>query len=350
MSKEMLDVLFGLSSDIVVYKNANFEYVFSNLDARFQDVMETSDILGKTAFDIFDKNIADNINNNDLYVISKMKPVKYKLEFKPDAIFEIISNPVIKDNKLIGIITIGRDVTFETKIKIQKDSFVATLTHDLKTPTIAQIRMIELLLSDAFGGMSATQKEMLKQILNSCKYMQGMISYILSTYKFENGKTKLKNESFNFKELVNECCHELNSLNIDKNLKFITKFNLENPVVEGDKTQLKRVIVNMISNAASYAFNNTEIKIMLEDNENEIMFYTINESPYMPSNVINHIFDKYVSGTPCTKFNKTGTGLGLYLSEQIISAHNGKMIAESFADNKNKIGFMIPKCFSKTPC
>ncbi len=347
MTRNMLDTLFGLCCDVVVYKNSGLEYISSNLDIRFQEILKTRDIVNKTVYDIFEKDIADVIHQNDLYVLKERKSVKYKIEFNRNTVFEVVSNPVIMDNEQIGIITIGRDITFETKIKAQKDSFVATLTHDLKTPTIAQIRMIELLLSDAFGEMSSSQKEMLSQILNSCKYMQGMISYVLSTYKFENGKAKLKAENFNFIELINECSCELYSLNIDKKIRFVTKFSAKNPVAEGDKEQLKRVVVNMISNAVSYAFSNTEIEIVLEDTDDELIFYTVNESLYMPQDVLDRIFDKYVSGSPCTKFNKTGTGLGLYLSQQIISAHNGRIIAESFIENKNKIGFRIPKVYSK---
>ncbi len=343
MSKEMLDILFGLCCDVIVYKNINLEYVSSNLNMKFKNLLKTSDILNKKVFNVFENDIADIIHKNDLYVVTTLKPVKYKIEFNSGVIFELISTPVMSDSSLIGIITIGRDVTNEMKIKEQKDSFVATLTHDLKTPTIAQIRMIELLLSDTFGEMPETQKEMLSHILNSCKYMQRMISYVLNTYKLENGKTKLKNEDFDFEELIKECCLELDSLNMDKNLKFITKFNLKSPAARGDRAQLKRVVINMISNAISYAFNNTAIELVLEENDENIIFCTINESPYMPPDILNRIFEKYVSGVCNTRFNKTGTGLGLYLSEQIISAHNGKIIAESFIENKNKIGFAIPK-------
>ena len=287
MSEEMLDMLFRLCCDIVVYKNSDLEYVSSNLDMKFPNTLKNNDIIGKTAYDILPADIADIININDIKVINTRKPVKYRLEFNEGSVFEIISNPVLTDNSLSGIISIGRDVTFETKIKEQKESFVATLTHDLKTPTLAQIRMIELLLDDAFGKTSLMQKEMLNQILKSCKYMQQMISYVLSTYKFENGKVNLSKENFDLVELVKECCFELNSLTIDKNLKFITDFNIKHSEAQGDVAQLKRVIINMISNAVSYAFNNTEIEIVLEDNEEELIFYTLNKSPYMSKKFYN---------------------------------------------------------------
>lgn len=343
MSEKMLDMLFRLCCDIVVYKNSDLRYVTSNLNMKFSNTIKNNDIAGKTVYDVLPLDVANIVHANDIKVINTLKPVKYRLEFDKNSVFEIISSPVMADDTLTGIISIGRDMTFETKIKEQRESFVATLTHDLKTPTLAQIRMIELLLDDAFGKTSLMQKEMLNQILKSCKYMQQMISYVLSTYKFENGKANLVKEDFNLAGLIEECCLELNSLNVDKNLKFITKFNIKNPIAEGDRAQLKRVIINMISNAVSYAFNNTEIEIVLEENDNDIIFYTVNKSPYMSKDVLNHIFDKYVSGSACTKFNKTGTGLGLYLSEQIITAHNGKIFAESFDDNRNKIGFSVPK-------
>lgn len=348
MSKEMLDVLFKHCHDVVVYKNSDFAYTSSNImSMKFANILKTNDILNKTVFDVFPQDVAQTINKNDLEALKTLRSVKYRLEFDKNLIFEMITTPIVLDNSFVGLITIGRDITENVMVEMQKKSFVATLTHDLKTPTLAQIRTTELLLSGAFGTLSEIQKEMLSQILNSCKYMYGMISYVLSTYKFENGKAKLKSESFDFRELINECCFELESLIIDKNLKFITKCHADNPITEGDRAQLKRVLVNMISNAVSYAFKDTVIEIVLEENDDEIIFYTINQSPYMPSDVLNRIFEKYVSDPSHTKFSKTGTGLGLYLSEQIITAHKGKIIAESSIENKNKIGFKMPKHINK---
>jgi len=345
MNEKTLETIFKLCCDVIIFKDNNLKFISSNiLSFKFSSALKTENIINKTVYDIFQNEAAEIIHKNDIEVLNTKKPVKYILELNKDTIFEMTSSPVITEGVLTGILTIGRDITDKVKAKAQRDSFVATLTHDLKTPTIAQIRTIELLLSGAFGEISDMQKEMLHQTLNSCKYMHGMISYILSTYKFENGKTKLKTESFDFIDLVKECCFELESLNVEKNLEFITRFNIKNPVVEGDKAQLKRVVINMISNAISYAFQNTTVEIILEEENDEIIFNTINQSPYMSKDVLNSIFEKYVSDPSRIKFSKTGTGLGLYLSKQIIAAHGGKMLAQSDIDNKNKIGFKIPKC------
>ena len=104
--------------------------------------------------------------------------------------------------------------------------------------------------------------------------------------------------------------------------------------------QIKRVVTNILGNAISYAYNNTEIVITIKQNENNISFEAKNESPYINPETIEGLFKKYVSHA--AKYNKIGVGLGLYLSKQIIDAHNGDIYAQSFKENYNIFGFNIP--------
>ncbi|MBQ7450889.1 hypothetical protein IJS77_05665 [bacterium] len=104
--------------------------------------------------------------------------------------------------------------------------------------------------------------------------------------------------------------------------------------------QIKRVITNMMGNAISYAYNNTEIIVNINQDENSINFDAKNESAYINPETMENLFKKYVSHA--AKFNKVGVGLGLYLSKQIIDAHNGNIYAKSFKDNHNMFGFVLP--------
>ena len=110
---------------------------------------------------------------------------------------------------------------------------------------------------------------------------------------------------------------------------------------------LKGKAVDEISTSAprneisiSYANNNSSIYITIKQDENGIRFEAKNESPYINPETMNNLFKKYVSHA--AKFNKIGVGLGLYLSKQIIDAHNGEIYGESFKDNHNTFGFIIP--------
>ena len=109
---------------------------------------------------------------------------------------------------------------------------------------------------------------------------------------------------------------------------------------ECDRMQIKRVLTNILGNAISYAYDNTQIDVTIRQYENGISFEAKNQSAYINPETMNNLFKKYVSHA--AKFNKVGVGLGLYLSKQIIDAHDGEIYARSFEDNHNIFGFILP--------
>ena len=88
------------------------------------------------------------------------------------------------------------------EIERQKEYFIETLTHDLKVPTLAQLRGLELLNSELVGTLTPAQRELTSQIEESCKYILDMISMIVNTYKFECGQNKLVYDKFDFSQLL----------------------------------------------------------------------------------------------------------------------------------------------------
>lgn len=254
--------------------------------------------------------------------------------------YSINKTPLFDDNgNLYAISTFGRSIEQEKRISEQRETYIATLSHDLKTPTIAQVRALELMLSGQFGEFNQEQKDMLKLTLDSCNYMYDMVYTLLSTYKFENGDISLNFSSFNFTKVVKESIKEL--MNLAKENYITIEFGDFKPVViTADRIEMKRVVVNLLSNAINYAFQNSRIYISCLKVGNNIEFSVKNSSPYIEPSVMNGLFRKYV--THSDKFNKVGVGLGLYLSKKIVEAHGGKIIAKSFKNQSNIFGFSIP--------
>lgn len=254
--------------------------------------------------------------------------------------YSINKTPLFDDNgNLYAISTFGRSIEQEKRISEQRETYIATLSHDLKTPTIAQVRALELMLSGQFGEFNQEQKDMLKLTLDSCNYMYDMVYTLLSTYKFENGDISLNFSSFNFTKVVKESIKEL--MNLAKDNYITIEFGDFKPVViTADRIEMKRVVVNLLSNAINYAFQNSRIYISCLKVGNNIEFSVKNSSPYIEPSVMNGLFRKYV--THSDKFNKVGVGLGLYLSKKIVEAHGGKIIAKSFKNQSNIFGFSIP--------
>lgn len=254
--------------------------------------------------------------------------------------YRISKTPLFDDNgKLYAIATFGRSIEQEKRISEQRETYIATLSHDLKTPTIAQVRALELLLSGQFGEFNNDQKEMLKLTLESCNYMYDMVYTLLSTYKFENGDVSLNFANFNLTQTVEESIKEVSNLAKENFIDIEFKDTLPHKIV-ADKIEIKRVIINLLSNAINYAFPHSSVEISIKKTGKNIEVIVKNSSPYIEPNVMMGLFRKYV--THSDKFNKVGIGLGLYLSKKIVEAHKGKIVAQSFRTQHNIFGFSIP--------
>lgn len=256
--------------------------------------------------------------------------------------YEIYKAPVFDaENNVSAIVVVAKNIDAEKILEIQKDTFVATLTHDLKTPTTAQIRALKLVLNEHFGTLNESQKEILEQTLNSCKYMFAMISTILSTYKIDSGNSKLTPEKYNIKQLMQSCVDELHYLGKEKGLTILLNSNLEKEDIYADRLEIKRVITNLFANAIAYSAPNSPIDIKLNSNGNEFSIEITNKGKLITDEEIKNLFSKYSSNAHL--YRQVGTGLGLYLSKQIIEKHGGKMITKSEEKTGNTFGFIIPQ-------
>lgn len=177
--------------------------------------------------------------------------------------YSICKTPLFDDNgNLYAISTFGRSIEQEKRISEQRETYIATLSHDLKTPTIAQVRALELMLSGQFGEFNQEQKEMLKLTLDSCNYMYDMVYTLLSTYKFENGDISLNFSSFNLTKTIEESIQEVSNLAEENSITVEFSNNSEYMVV-ADKIEMKRVVINLLSNAINYAFSNSRVVVSI---------------------------------------------------------------------------------------
>ena len=225
-------------------------------------------------------------------------------------------------------------------LEVQKETFVASINHDLKNPTIAQIRALELFLKGNFGQITNTQREIIEMVLDSCKYMNAMLCSLLTTYRSDKGNIKLDNEKVSISELACECIGELIYLAKDKdiNIKFYNQANKD--YVYGDIIQLKRVIMNLLTNGIKYSYKNTEMRVSVFNDNNNTCFEFENKSPFLNPEKQEKLFARYVTFSQANK--ALGIGLGLYASKKIVEAHEGEIYVKSFVDNRNIFGFKIP--------
>jgi len=244
----------------------------------------------------------------------------------------------LEDRKKRYVIVI-KNITDQKELEIVKEDFVATLTHDLKVPIIAETNMLELFLNESFGKISEKQEIALKNMQASNRELLDLVQIVLETYKYEGQNIRLYRENVMLKAFIEEIIYEMIPI-ADKSKNSLVFNSTRDIRVLADRIQLKRVIKNLIQNAISYGAQNSPIEISIGEIPKYIVIKVKDYGKGISPNDIKRIFNKYYSAAK--KFRKIGTGLGLYLSFQIAKAHGGDLTVESKEGEYTEFSVMLP--------
>ncbi len=244
----------------------------------------------------------------------------------------------LEDKKKRYVIVI-RNVTDQRELESLKEDFVATLTHDLKVPIIAETNMLELFLNESFGKVTEKQEIALKNMQSSNRELLDLVQIVLETYKFRSQTIRLYRENIMLNDFLEEIITEMRPI-ADKSKNNLLLNSPRNIRVLADRMQLKRVIKNLIQNAISYGEAKSPIEITICEEPKYIVIKVKDFGKGISKEDIGKIFNKYYSAAK--KFRKIGTGLGLYLSFQIAKAHGGDLTVESKVGEFTEFSVKLP--------
>lgn len=237
------------------------------------------------------------------------------------------------------VLAIFLRVIYKRKKKNANNNIIATITHDLKTPAIAQIRALELLLKGNFGEVNDSQKYFIKDILSSCNNMLNMLINLLWLYKFDNKKIAINSISFCVNELIEEIFRENKLLLSSKNHHFEFNYSAKMIYIIADKMHIKHIICNLLSNAVNHSKENSTIKIETSITNGKFLFLIKNQGNYLSNEMLKCILDR--NEVFNQKSNGLSTGLGLYLTNSLLQINGGELIHFTTSDNTNIFGFSI---------
>ena len=245
-------------------------------------------------------------------------------------------NPEDDYKKFVGVI---RDVTEQKKADKLRDDFIATLTHDLRTPLLAAIQTLKFFLDGALGELTEQQKLLLSTMHKSNEDLLGLVNALLEVYKYDADKLVLTKTNFNIYDLVYQVYEELLPLAKSKNIDFSIDTDLTDTEINADRSELRRVICNLCGNAINYTQEGGKVTITLKVEANDLIFSVSDNGSGIPQEDIPNLFQRFSQGT--SKKRSTGTGLGLYLSRQIIESHGGKIWLESVLNKGSEFSFLL---------
>jgi two-component system NarL family sensor kinase len=162
----------------------------------------------------------------------------------------------------------------------------------------------------------------------------------LVVYKYDASERELCKTEFNFKSLLDQTYSELNPLAETKKISFVINYEIpDDTKIYADRGEIRRVICNLCGNAINYTNNNGNINVTVKSQDKDLIFTVQDDGNGIPQEDIPNLFKRFSRGT--SKKRSTGTGLGLYLSRQIVEAHNGKIWLESKLNKGSEFSFLL---------
>ncbi len=235
---------------------------------------------------------------------------------------------------------IERDISKEKEEDQMKTDFVSLVTHQLRAP-ITGVRWWLGILKDEGGNLNDVQKEALKSAIDSNLHMEELVRVLLNISRIESGRIKIEPALADLKKLYEDVIKELYPITKEKNINILVASSYDQ-LINIDSGMIREVYKNLLTNAVKYSDpgSNVSIKIALEGDE--VIIKVSDTGKGIPIREQTRIFEKFFRASNVVKKVAEGTGLGLYLTKQIVEISGGKIGFESEEGKGTTFWFSLP--------
>lgn len=329
--KKRLETLINNMHDPIIGLDNEDSILFVNNEALKIIGLKKEDVIGKSALKLALENDLMRTLLNNKNSSQKSAPIKIFADGK-ESYFEtetvnITITPTGEDKTIdIGDVIILRNITIFKELDFAKTNFIATVSHELKTP-ISSIKLsLQLLEKAETGKINEEQKQLIESIKDDSQRLLKITGELLDISQLETGNIHLSIEKSNPYQIVNYAVDAVKAQAEQKQIEIIVEAENDLPEVKADSEKTGWVLINFLTNAITYSSNNGQIFVKLKKENNQVVFQVIDKGKGIDKRYQSKVFDKYfqIPGS-----NKSGTGLGLAISKEFIEAQSGTIAVES---------------------
>jgi len=237
----------------------------------------------------------------------------------------------------------------DSNIKLQKanevkDTFLSTVSHELKTPLTTIIGYVSMLLEGALDAISHDQRQALEVVLRRGKNLQELIADLLNLSRLDAGRLELRrryvdlaHEMRNVEEVFSERLKQ-------SGLQILMSVPEHLPRVNVDSERLGQILFNLVGNAIKFTQPGGAVTIRIShpQDANHVIVSVSDTGIGMPAHELNHIFERFYQVDRRDGREYPGTGLGLAISKELVELHGGRIWAESEPGKGSAFSFTLP--------
>ncbi len=249
---------------------------------------------------------------------------------------------VTNEDKFIGKVIILKNITEFQQLDEAKTNFIATISHELKTP-ISSIKMsLKLLEDERIGKVNTEQKSLLENINDDTRRLLQITGELLDMAQVETGKIQLNFGSTHPKNIVDYAVKAVKFIADQRHVNIKVKCDESLPNVRADLDKTTWVLINLLSNAIKYSRENAEVELLVKKSKADTIEFSVKDhGKGIEQQYLSRIFDRYFK-VPGASTEQTGTGLGLAIAKDFIEAQSGKISVDSEMGEGSRFFFLLP--------
>jgi PAS domain S-box-containing protein len=337
-----LTIITHLSDGLLVFDKDRKLYLANHQAEKFL-AFSVKEIIGLTVLDLSKK---PNFKLLTDLVGPEIKPVfRKELVLNKELTIEVSTEPMIPKGEVLGTLVILHDISREKMVEKIKTEFVSLAAHQLRTPLSAIKWTLKMLLDGDLGTISTEQRDFVEKTYQSNERMISLINDLLDITRIEEGRYLYRPALADFEEVVSSTINFCRDLATRKKIEILfKKSTVKLPKISMDVEKVGLVVQNLFENAIKYTPVNGRIEsvIKYDQDKREMVFSVKDTGVGIPVDQQDRVFTKFFRAANVLRLDTEGSGLGLFISKNIIEAHNGKIWFESSEGQGTTFFIVLP--------
>ncbi len=217
---------------------------------------------------------------------------------------------------------------------------IANVSHDLRTPLASMQGYLETVLMKDTNLTAEERRNSLEVVFSSTKRLSRLVQDLFELSKLEARQTQLHAEPFSLSELANDLIQKFAPIVEKKQVKLMSSFQENLPMVEADIGLIERVLQNLLDNAVVHTHTGGEVRIVLERQGDRVRVYIEDTGVGIPASDLPFVFERFYQSR--TNGKTGGAGLGLAIVKKILDVHGESITVESQVGKGTRFKFELP--------
>jgi hypothetical protein len=272
-------------------------------------------------------------------------------------------DPMVDQGEVVGYVAVAHDITPERaaadamaaalererlaaarlrELDQVKNDFVATVSHDLRTPLTSIIGNTELLLDGDAGPLGSVQRRLLDAVDRNCRRLDTLVGDLLLLSRIESGTLHVQCQPVVVREVVDGAIEAL-AAKLTSDVELSVDMPAGPVLVNGDPHQLERVVTNLVGNALKFTPAGGRVAVTVSAGPDQVRLQIADTGIGIPAEELPQVFDRFFRSSRSQQQESPGTGLGLTIAKSIVDLHHGVIRAAANPGGGTVITITLPR-------